>query len=463
MSTARHNCLKISLVLLSFLIAVPACAQTNVTCTASAAVPPIVRASGLTELTSDILLLCTGGTPTAVGAPVPTVNLSVSFNTNLTSRWLAAQDIEHVWTESLLLIGEPLPASQLVCGAPAAPQTAPGICAITGNNGNGVYSGEPGRPNVFQAKRAGPNALVFFSVPLDPPGSSTLYLRIVNTRVNMSMLEGPLLQVTGSPSVTSAFAIEITNPTQIVGFGQAGVSFTLNSAPPIFQQSVAQNQDLAHNPRKDGVSQFSVRVSEVFPTALKQRTVAVYVDANTSPAPAAQSTPGAIFGSESGFFNPSFPAIPDRGNLGTAGLANFGTRIALRFSDVPAGVSLFTDAVVNLKAASVSSGVLRRINFDAGSFTPSAVGIVPVSVDTATGTGVAVYEVLSSSPIQSESAEIPVYVAYVSKGSKKAATGTAKVSVYLAPASAANEGSLTDPLPRFANNSEPVPAFTIAP
>ena len=456
------------LVLLFLLFTTVAAAQIGnpLSCTASAAVPPMVRAGGLTELTGDIVLLCTGGVPTPAGNIVPAVNLTVSLNTNITSRLLAGN-----WTEALLLIDEPgsglpfSPSSQLVCGAPTAPEVSPGVCTITGTGGTDVYSGSPGRPNVFQAVGSG-NSVTFRSLPFDPPGSGIRVLRIVNTRANALLLGVPNPipeQVMAYVAVSGALPIPINNPTQVVGFSMPEVSFSLTPAPPIFQQSVSQNPELAHSSKANGTSQFSVRVQEAFATAFKPRTMATYVDADTSPMPASQNAPGTIYNSETGFFNPSFPTIAHRGNLGRAGLADFGTRIMVKFSDVPAGVSLYTGAVVNLN----SGGVLRRVDSDSGAFNPSAAGaygIVPVSVKPSTGQGFAVYEVLAAHPSMLETADIPVYVAYVAKGNgKNKLAGTANVSVSLAPVSAVGQASLTGPMPQFGGTSVPVTAFTIAP
>src|SRR6266508_1243715 len=55
-------------------------------CSASAAVPPTIRSEGATELTGDIVLNCTGGTPTAAAATVPVANVTVFLNTAVTSR-----------------------------------------------------------------------------------------------------------------------------------------------------------------------------------------------------------------------------------------------------------------------------------------------------------------------------------------------------------------------------------------
>jgi hypothetical protein len=54
---------------------------------------PQLRAEGETELIGDIVLTCTGGTPTVAGKPVPTVAISVSLNTAVTSAREQARDI----------------------------------------------------------------------------------------------------------------------------------------------------------------------------------------------------------------------------------------------------------------------------------------------------------------------------------------------------------------------------------
>jgi hypothetical protein len=438
-------------------------------CTANAGVVPLVRASGMSELTGNIVLSCTGGTPTAAGQPVPGVNIQVYLNTNVTSRLLSDGGVD--WTEALLLIDEPVPGSQLVCGAPDAPETSPGVCTISGTgDGTGVYSGAAGRPNVFQGVRIGDNVIEFTGVPFDPPDVAGRIMRIVNIRANASQLGvnplGVPTPIQAFVTVSAASPIPVNNPVQVVGFTMPELRFLVET-PPVFQQSAPQNPELARNSRKSGTAQFSVRVQENFGTVFLKRTGAAYVDADTSPAPASQNMPGNVYNSETGFFNPSFPTITDRGNLGMAGLADSGTRIMVKFSDVPPGVDLFTDAVVNLPPGPIAAGVLRRIDSDSGAFAPSAgnaYGIVPVPVDPATWEGFAVYEVLEASPFMVEAADIPVYVAYLSNGKKKAAgTGTANVSVYLAPESTAGQASLTEPLPRFANFSTPVTAFTIAP
>jgi hypothetical protein len=64
------NLRKLLLALTVILVAtITASAQTvpAFQCTANAAVPPTLRAEGLAELVGDLVLNCTGGTPTAAG------------------------------------------------------------------------------------------------------------------------------------------------------------------------------------------------------------------------------------------------------------------------------------------------------------------------------------------------------------------------------------------------------------
>ena len=93
-------------------LTVPASAQ-PVTCNSSVTVTPIVRSQGLAELVGDLVLYCTGGTPTAAGNPVPAVNITVFLNTNITSKVLGTQlaafgnGQTSQLDEALLIIDEP--------------------------------------------------------------------------------------------------------------------------------------------------------------------------------------------------------------------------------------------------------------------------------------------------------------------------------------------------------------------
>ena len=159
-------------------------------CNVNQGVPPTVRAEGITELTGDIVLTCIGGTPTPAGSVVPQANISVTLNTNITSRLLGDP-----WSEALLMIDEPTSLAnptvpQAVCGAPGSPDnvnlSGPGVCVVLGT-GTGVGTYNPnntppstpansGRPNVYQGRMSpgSPNQLVWLGIPFDPPGSTNV-------------------------------------------------------------------------------------------------------------------------------------------------------------------------------------------------------------------------------------------------------------------------------------------------
>ena len=83
-------------------------AQQSVLCVANAGVPPIVRAEGITELVGDVLLNCTGGTPTPVTGTIPLSNIPVFLNTTITSRIVGPAANA---SEALLIIDEPFPSN----------------------------------------------------------------------------------------------------------------------------------------------------------------------------------------------------------------------------------------------------------------------------------------------------------------------------------------------------------------
>src|SRR5690348_16094175 len=98
------------------LAAIPASAQSNFqpfNCSVTANAP-LVRWQGLTEQIGDIILTCTGGTPTADGAPVPVNNFAVQIqSTNITSQLLGESlpkdNGGYPYSEAILTVDEPAP------------------------------------------------------------------------------------------------------------------------------------------------------------------------------------------------------------------------------------------------------------------------------------------------------------------------------------------------------------------
>jgi hypothetical protein len=480
--------------------AVPANAQvltSALQCVANAGVPPTVRAEGLTELVGDVVLNCTGGTPTAAGAAVPQANITIFLSTNITSRILS-----NPFSEALVLMDEPHSLSNptvplLVCDPTNATL---GVCSITGTgNGVGVYNGTTGRPNVFQGRQTGVNQVTFFGVPIDPPGTNTVrIIRITNVRANANQLgvSSTLVptQITEFISITGSTSVPINNPQQTVAFVQRGLVGSVRFAQT-FIQCVSANPDIAANPSNSlnvgGQSgqQFSIRVDEGFGTAFKVKNIQTQLSNNatgtgaTYPADSAQDNPGAIYNTESGFLANNVPPTPlgtlltpngsfvglARGLAG-AGVANAGTRIMLTFNSVASSAQIFVPvrvALVNQLSTGTQTGFAVLTTTDAngaGGFSPASgnsSGLAPVSL--VNGSGVAVYEVLFSDPFQVERMTIPVAVAFVANvGNNLPAPGVqSTVGVSFAPISNVGTASDTAPIPRFAPSATPLNDFII--
>jgi len=470
------NLRKLLLALTVILVAtITASAQTvpAFQCTANAAVPPTLRAEGLAELVGDLVLNCTGGTPTAAGVAVPRVNIQVFLNTNITSRLVADPA-----SEALLLIDDPAPANQNPCTSTSGCTqvgTGTGLPYATAGRdgaGNPVY-------NVYQARNAAANSLVWLGVPLDPPGTTaTRIIRIKNVRANANQLgvSSSLVptQIVMFVSISGETSVAVNNPQQIVGYVLPGLSVSwrnacssdsLASAGASFLQCVSVNSDLAGDPTKAfTTTAFRIRFTEGFATAFKKRNVATTPTSPTLTASQNQPTgvdsyTGQLYNTETGFYSTAFPST---NGLNLAGLADTGTRFRVVFSNVPAGVQVF---VGTREIATTEGTVLQLVATDAsGAGAYSAVSatstgtdqcgvtysIAPVTISG--GTGIAVWEVLATNPLYPGRVEVPVVIAYkANTAAGLPGLGTMTAAASFAPISTVTTQSATAPLPRFAD------------
>ena len=508
-------------------------------CTSSASVVPIVRVEGLAEPVGDFQLTCTGGTPTAAGQRVPSATFSLAFNTTLTSKVTARNQL----TEALLLIDEPnspygVQRPVLNCGQYGAPDngpSGPGVCAIVGTgvpaqtydgtpNGYGPSGafcnnsgGRPpshgygcGRPNVFQGRTGTPqnsrqaNAVTFLNVPVDAPGAASRTFRFTNLRVDASAVGASstftLNQIQVSISVSGQASPFIANPVQVAGYVNRGLLFSPSGL------SVASN---------------SVRVIQGFASAWKAKNLAMAVGNNGVPgnatfgsltiggityvnmwsynggthypADVAQNVPVTVYNTESLFqwqnntINgppvpnppPGFGSIVTGPNQGTplgsigyggldtgirsAGVADAGTRIGLRFNNASASAQVTLPTVVDLigqhffnpKLVPVGVMVLTHTDSNgAGPFHPY--GLTPGFANIP-ARSMAVYEVLYTDPFSLVYADIPLRL---STGQSLAAAGVG-VTVSFAPFSS-NRGEHEDDN-RDENARAPVPRFVATP
>jgi len=504
--------------------------QTTFSCAAAVSVPPTLRAEGFTELIGDIVLTCSGGSSTAFvpGAPLPTANISVSLGTNVTSRL-----INGAVSEALLLIDEPGSGLTPVVGGagPAAPQTVcssaslgagPGGCVQTAVFANPIVGG-PQVPvmqslasngnlsnpaNVYQGEwfAFAPNQIQFFGIPILPPvssGTSRIY-RITNIRANVSGFSGAALQGTqqlnASVSISGSTSVTVNTPFQTAGFVQTSLSVStrnvnnsggLSSSTSNFPQCGSENSVTAV-----GLLQYS----ENFGTAFKVRNTvpgtAPGTLVQTQGATLTQNIPGQIYNSESGFEL----ATPN----GTAGLADFGTRLQATFHNIPSGVRMFVSvnnvtntsvsAAPNFAAlvatgpypssatpdssTTVSAGSVAGYPVIAPTTTAGGVSYVEIIPDS-TGSAYAVWESVSNNPNALDSYQF-VYAQLYSSTSginsppipAGATSVVTTVNMSYAPIPPAGSSSSTIaawalpssslPIPRFADTSTALNAFTIS-
>jgi hypothetical protein len=320
------------------------------TCNANAPAPPVVRAEGRAELVSDIVLTCTGGNP-SVAAPV---NIAIFLNTNITSNLTGPGPDE---TEALTLIDEPMPAPTL--------NTSNGFPFVGQVRGT---SGVMASGNVFTGLRtASPNQVVFFGVPVVPPGTGTRRFRITNLRAVPPVPGVVPATILAFVSISGPISVPIVSPVLTVGFATNGLNFT-------------------HMPAGSGLN---LKFTEMFASAFKKRIE------NTGAGPLTavkQNQPGVLHCTESGF-NPDFtPVAP-----GNTGSANTGTRLAARITGIPASVTWI------IVPNTVVSGQIVAAFVPPPYISPYSNGVPVVApglnfVPVAAGSAMVVYEVVAGAP-----------------------------------------------------------------
>jgi len=480
------------------------------TCTASVAVPPALRAEGMTELIGDIVLTCTGGAAVSgTSNPIPTANITVSLGTNVTSRLLGSGGISNA-SEALLLIDEPNTAPTLtplvagfgpgaglnLCSTPGV-GAGPGGCVEYPNTIGGlpVATATPGGStpgaNVFQGLVSG-NQVTFLGIPVLPPVSAgtARVFRITNVRANVAGLGGGaqagVTPLVASLSISGSTSLPVSNPVLTAGFIQAGLATAYrnaNNTGSLASGGAFQRGQCNNLTSPLAVS--TIQFSENFGTAFKTRVAptAAYNGQFGSPGAGGltQNVPGTIYNSESGLI------LPISGV--TAGLADYGTRLKAVFNNIPSGVRVFV-SVTNLAANVTSANVPAQTNTSTTSYavlvngeaSPDANGFPPI-ISPSTGTNsvggvnttglyeitlnqvgasaAAVWEVINTNPAQLETFNFGVWIQYsANPAGNSPASGTMTANLSYAPtppgpfsASAGSSASSSLTIPRFQDTS----------
>lgn len=460
----------------SWVLSVPG--VSGLSCNANGGAPNIVHADGSTETIGDILLLCTGGAPTPLGQPISQYTVTMTLGANGTSRPLPEA---HQLSEALLMVDEPFPANpsptmdqggtlispsqplQILC------QPLGATCAETGTGGSpNPYQTQP---NVFLAKQTGPETLQW-TVPIDPPGVDlTRVIRLTNVRANAHQLGLPSGFIPPELPVTVAIQgaqqpIPIAHPTQITALSRFGLILTVPPGNPIYR-CVPHNASLAGGA---GTAAFdlTVEATESYGYSFKPRNDAAilmeFFGAQFPDGLAEQNIPGFAYRTESGFFSPTlFTSAPK------VGLADSGTRLLVKFGQLPTGIRLFVPVTIAMTGnygfgTPVGQAQLVKAdeNGDSQGFKPvhatKMVGSTPVAEVTYSGsTGYATYEIVYSDPSVVETVPISVAVEFTGSPSPRQVT----VTPSMAPVDTTAKASATAPIPRFTSIYAATPAFAI--
>ncbi len=443
--------------------------------------PQVIRPNGEAELVGNVMLWCTGGVPTAAGAPVPTINVTMILDNPVRSRILnSAAGI----TESLMLIDYPEPADRRVCGS-----DQPIGCPILGVSG-GIQYAAPSDPgyndgqnvrNVYPGRVAqgSSSTLEWPAIPFDPPGDEGVRrLLITNVRVKSPGLSGGMMpsMVTALMQIGGSLEIELLNPTPFVAFALPVIESSLQSpddptvplaGPVTLSACTAHNGELASNPgatvAPQGKSLF-VQLRENFNGAAIRTRGGHWPNPDSPTAgPVNQAALDEIHMTESGLADPNLPASPD--GLNWAGSATTGTRVMLRADNVPAGVKLYTQTSLQLVDQFGEEDGFRRIQLRAEA--DGGGEAIPVNATTALDGGlrefdvvtmpngtrslVALFEANKATPWAIGSFNFPIYAAFPAG----VYGGSIGLEAILAPLESSGE------FPRFRDVEIPVAAIKI--
>jgi len=385
------------------------------TCVATA-VPPVVRAEGIAELTGDVVLTCTstGGFP---ASPYIVTNVSSSLNVNITNNidFGAGENI----TDAVLVINEnncddPASFGSVTSCAPDDRVQDPQFGRLAANNRlewNEVSIPYPGA----DPDGAGPEL----------PFPDVTTLRITSIRGNASQLGVPGSATFPSTQITSF--VSITGPTTV-----PVTNNVLNVAVPILGLLVDIDGTVNGLQCIEDDGTAFIELAEGFATSFKTIGVGTYTTGQTQ--------------WESGYY------APESNN---GGGASQGTRFLLRFFNIPDGVDLEVPNYVNCEGSLVPGDGLQiayvsgaDADGQGGSFTESTSGEADVNISG--GFGRAVYEVVNSNPFRNEECTVPIYVSWTpDTANDLPAVGSGQVSASFAPISTVTVASTGEAEPRF--------------
>lgn len=420
---------------------------TPLACVASSDRNDYMRDVEITARAGDIVISCSGGTPTPAGQAVPTRDFLVYFELNHTGR--KTGDL----LDSLLLVDDPAPQAQVPCSADVS------LCGWAGG-GRG--------PNVFQGKALAPNAIAFYGIPVDPPGDfAQRTFRIVNPRLNVSS-EWPSGSERAKPVMANVTVSGLTL--------QNANGLVIGYFDSLLRMQVRDSEGNALSTANNGIEipncntvtkqRFAtLRFSDLLGLSLLPPNW-TYDPVTAAPGPPnAQALTGTTYYTESGFYNSLFPQT---NHLNKAGLADSGTRLQAVFTGLPAGASIYVSTVAvtytnGVPSPSSNPALQARLTMAAeGVFAPVPAtetldGIPVAAIAINKGTASVVWEVLQAKAWNQNDFDFPVWISFPGNA---VGLGTTSVSLRLAPVSSETTASETASIPRFADIPTTLPFLT---
>lgn len=368
-----------------------ASAQSVLSCVASAN-PPLVRLEGITERTGDVVFSCSGGQPNAT----VTGNLVLFLSVNVTNK-VAADGTADVW--------------------------------LTTN----------GAPSNVPARVTGPNAVTYNGVSFNLTLRGTAEIRLENLRANASqMLATPGGVITLYASFTGGSLLTFTANTFSVGVPQRALYSTAGGRLVCSQSGSPLPKVLTVADLAATAAFASTRVTEGFATAFAPRSDWTSQNAATGTR---------IIQRYSGFTPAARLFVPDF-------IAGSGADRPTAAGDL--GFAASGGAYSPGKGQLLLVRVIGADSNGAGGAFVAPPPTVPASfnsvgeIQLTNGAGAAVYEVVDSSPVIQESAQIPTFLGLDPGG--PAAETTAAIN--LAPLSNVTTASGA-PVPRFLEVTPP--------
>lgn len=402
-------------------------------CTASASSQPTVRARGRAELVGDVILDCNGLRPSG---GLTADSITVTLNVPLTSRIL---NVPLNASEALMLLESP-PADQQVGQALGAPPS--------------------NLANVLQGRQVAPNSVQWNAVPLagqGPVGSVQRSVRITNLRANVESLPTGGV-VIATVTIGSQSTIALNNGVQNVGTVAPPLAFSVRTPDDLstFSQQISGCTGKVIAVTGDTPRDFNVRFSETYLSEFRRRNVAT--SANNPLALGDQNNIlGQLgFGTETGFFNSSFPVTS---GMNQAGLATQGTRLMTRFTGLPAGAQVWVTVQPVIQGSSNTGITARLTQADAGgggafsAIGPTAGVYAQLAVQN--GAATAVWEVFEANQTIQESLAFGVVV---SIPANTLSSAIVSVAGSYAPHETAATTTPGVPAPNFSGSEPPATA-----